>query len=103
MVVVTINRWRKNKRIHKLRFQTKNFQEYYKKNKSEEWVKVKPIVEMNTKFISGVKHDAQSRALVISTSGNRGSSVSTVPGNGMDNREIEVRYLAEVKEFFLYP
>jgi hypothetical protein len=34
--------------------------------------------------------------------GSRGSSVSTVSGYGLDDRTIEVRYLAEAKRFFLY-
>jgi hypothetical protein len=34
-------------------------------------------------------------------SGEPGSSVSTVSGYGLDDREIDVRYLAEEKGFFL--
>jgi hypothetical protein len=33
--------------------------------------------------------------------GEPGSSVSIVPGYGLDDREIEVRYQAEAKEFFI--
>jgi hypothetical protein len=54
-----------------------------------------------TKKFKSTEHSLLPSRVIIVGSGERGSSVSTVSGYGLDDRAIEVQFQAEAKDYLL--